>query len=55
MARYRSGHNGAVLKTVDGDEPSVGSNLTRAANVYWSPSTYDIQNYLGDGIGQWQS
>lgn len=31
MARYRSGHNGAVLKTVGGDEPSVGSNPTRAA------------------------
>ena len=31
MARYRSGHNGAVLKTVDGDELSVSSNLTRAA------------------------
>ena len=31
MARYRSGHNGAVLKTVGGDKPSVGSNPTRAA------------------------
>ena len=31
MAGYRSGHNGAVLKTVGGDEPSVGSNPTPAA------------------------
>lgn len=31
MARYRSGHTGTVLKTVDGDKLSVSSNLTRAA------------------------
>lgn len=31
MAGYRSGYNGAVLKTVGGDEPSVGSNPTPAA------------------------
>lgn len=36
MARYRSGHNGAVLKTVGGDEPSVGSNPTRAAMPFHS-------------------
>lgn len=32
VVRYRSGHNGAVLKTVDGDESSVGSNPTRTAS-----------------------
>lgn len=43
MARYRSGHNGAVLKTVGGDEPSVGSNPTRAASVYISLGLEMIQ------------
>ena len=30
LERYRSGHNGAVLKTVGG-QPSVGSNPTLSA------------------------
>lgn len=29
----------------------AGSNPTRRAIVYWSPSTYDNQNCIGDGIG----
>ena len=32
MERYRSGHNGTVLKTVDG-QPSVGSNPTLSAGA----------------------
>ena len=29
----------------------LGSNPRQVTNVYWSPSTSDIQNYLGDGKG----
>lgn len=29
----------------------LGSNPRQVTIVYWSPSTYDNQNYLGDGTG----
>ena len=60
MARYRSGHNGAVLKTVGGDEPSVGSNPTRAAMPFHM-LTLDCQvdesetNYAGRLSTGWRA
>ena len=46
MAGYRSGYNGAVLKTVGGDEPSVGSNPTPAAMPGYKSRTNGSQTTL---------
>lgn len=46
MVRYRSGHNGAVLKTVGGDESSVGSNPTRTARFDTSQEVLELKRYI---------
>ena len=42
MERYRSGHNGAVLKTVR-VQAHVGSNPTLSANLIDSKEVYGVQ------------
>ena len=54
MERYRSGHNGTVLKTVD-PQGSVGSNPTLSARkdptfVYDKCGVFSTKSVLSDGI-----